>query len=509
MLDCCKTVKQVLLLTATPIVNTPFDLEILLSFLDGRDIGNKKDFTKEYFGKFNDTPFFEINKGDNIVINEDQLSLTKTFDTDQNWGIENNKIGKVPCKNDISIEIKVTPTKKPDEIKKYFSDRIIYYMVEDKSEYKSEDKSEFPKYNEKIYYIFWNTENDYNTYINKYLKNIKLIKKNREKEETNAFNAGENAYIWKTNIMLNSILNVIKTRESLSPELEIDEVKTDLEIDLKYKFNTTSYKYIIFCIFQDNIKLLYNFLSTYIEKTKIGIIRGDTSAEDRKKTADDYDKGNIKIIILSKAGEEGVDFKRTGVIMLADGVWTSAEYDQILGRAVRKNSNLRIKDNGDIDKEKEIDPNTLIPNKIECISILLTARFKEPTNDIVKYSGDLRQFKIILTKRAITNQVIKQIEPYFYKIIDKSKSTKKKDEEGINEEYYNNDGIKKKSTRRNSKSRRRSTRRNSKSRRRSTRRKSKSRRTTRRKSKSRRTTRRRSKSKKRSTRRKSKSRRRY
>ena len=305
--------------------------------------------------------------------------------------------------------------------------------------------------------------------------------------------------------MLNSILNVIKTRENLSPESEIDEIKTNLEIPLKEKFNTFSYKYIIFCIFQDNIKLLYDFLSTYIEKTKIGIIKGDTSAEERKNIADDYDKGNIKIIILSKAGEEGVDFKRTGVIMLADGVWTSAEYDQILGRAVRKNSNLRIKDNGEIDEE--IDPNTLIPDKIECISILLTARFKEPTNDIVKYSGDLRQFKIILTKRAITNEVIKKIEPYFYTIIDKTKSTTQKDEEGKNEEYYKNDGIKKKSRRRKSKSRRSSAKRKSKSRRRSTKRKSKSRR---RKSKSRRrSTRRKSKSRRRSTRRKSKSRKRY
>jgi superfamily II DNA or RNA helicase len=263
-----------------------------------------------------------------------------------------------------------------------------------------------------------------------------------------------------------------------------------------------SYKYIIFCIFKENIDLLNTFLSRYIESSLIGVIRGDTSADERKQIASDYDEGIKKIVILSKAGEEGVDFKRTGVIILADGVWTSAEYDQILGRAVRKNSNLRLRDNKD---DPTLDPNTLIPDKIECISILLTTKYQQNPSDIIKYSGDLRQFKIILTKRAITKQVIDELQPYFYKmidVVDKTESTLPigtPNSATINELSIPNtlyDGIRKTK----SKSRRRSTRRKSKSKRR---RKSKSkRRSTRRKSKSKR--RRKSKSKRRSTRRKSK-----
>jgi len=483
MTDCCKTVKQVLLLTATPIVNTPFDLEILMSYLDGRDIGTKKNFTKEYFGKF-ENPFFKTSGG-NIDINENHLSLTKTFDTtkpDPNWGIGNNKIGIIPSKNDISIQITDTATKPKDEIKNYFSNRIIYYMTENQT------PSPLPEYNEKIYYVFWDNQRQYNNYVNNYLKKVKINKNNKEKEGTNAFNSEENVYIWKSDIMLQSILNIIKTRESAKTTQEINNiVTTGLRIDLRRKFNTMSYKYIIFCIFKENIDLLNAFLSRYIEPSLIGVIRGDTSAEERKQIASDYDEGIKKIVILSKAGEEGVDFKRTGVIILADGVWTSAEYDQILGRAVRKNSNLRLRDNKD---DPTLDPNTLIPDKIECISILLTVKYQQNSSDIIKYSGDLRQFKIILTKRAITKQVIDELQPYFYKmidVVDKTESTlpigTPPNSATINELSIPNtlyDGIRKTKN----KSRRRSTRRKSKSKRRSSRHKSKSKR--RRKSKSKR-----------------------
>ena len=432
MSDCCKTAKQVLLLTATPIVNTPFDLEIILSYLDARDIiYNKNNFISEYFGKF-DQPFFRI--GQNVInINENHLSLEETFNTNQNWGNINNKIGIIPSKNEIFINKIKEPSKSSLEIQNYFSNRIIYYMTE------NEKPSPLPEYSEKIYYIFWNTQFEYDEYNRKFAINIKIDKGNKEKENTNAFNTEENNYIWKnTNIMPNSVLNIIKTRESLSPEQEIVSIGLNININLKNKFITNSYKYIIFCNFTQNIDLIKEFLSTYIDKKYIGTIIGKTSAEERKNIASKYDEGIIKIVILSKAGEEGVDFKRTGVIILADGVWTSAEYDQILGRAVRKNSNIRL-NNGVIDDK--LDPNTLIPNKIECITLILSSRYQKDSE--IKYSGDLRQFKIILNKRAITKQVTNDISNYFYKIIDRNDMITVEDEKDQNETF--NDGKKRRS----------------------------------------------------------------
>ena len=179
--------------------------------------------------------------------------------------------------------------------------------------------------------------------------------------------------------------------------------------------------------------MVKNYLGNYIDSKLIGVIQGDTNAEERKTIASKYDNGDLKIVIISKAGEEGVDFKRTGVILLADGVWTSAEYDQILGRAVRKNSDKRLV-NGKINNY--LDPTTIIPEKIECITLLLTSRHIKPPD--VKYSGDLRQFKIILTKRAITKQVINQISPYFYKIMNSKDMVTNASEIGLNENY--NDG---------------------------------------------------------------------
>ena len=218
----------------------------------------------------------------------------------------------------------------------------------------------------------------------------------------------ENEYIWKnTTVKTDSILNIIATRETTHPDDEII-----YNINPIYNFNNfgllQSFKYIIFCNYEINVTKIKNTLITNgIDENLIGVIQGKTPGTKRKNIASDYDIGAIRIVIISKAGEEGVDFKRTGVIILADGVWTSSEYEQILGRAVRKNSNVPSTD----------DPNTKIPRLIECISIVFTCR-TDPNlvTGERKYSGDLSGFNIVLKKKTIINKFKESIQAYFYNI---------------------------------------------------------------------------------------------
>ena len=114
-------------------------------------------------------------------------------------------------------------------------------------------------------------------------------------------------------------------------------------------------------------------------------------------------------MIISKAGEEGVDFKRTGLLILADPVWTPSEYEQILGRAVRLNSNTRIVRPPNIE-DPNLDKDTPIPKILECYTILFTLQNSD------KYSYDLLMFKNMLRKRAMTKKFLENIKDYFYEI---------------------------------------------------------------------------------------------
>ena len=410
MLKCCNIAKQVLLLTATPMRNSPKDMEIILAFLDGRKKLNKN-FEPEYIGKYED-PFIEGTKPKQ-VLSSNNVSENPTFYDNVEFGdTKIQPVSKILKNKDdirdgkINTQLVNPPSKKPKEIREYFKERIIYYMPEEQA------INPLPPYVEKIYFAFPLNDIDRNDYIQKFLNIEKLKCKNDTIDCTNPFYSKENEYIWKnTTIKTDSILNIIAIRELTPENKEISYIKNPV-----YNFenfgvkNNSTFKYIIYCNYEINIKKIKEALINIgVKETYIGIIKGSTTGSDRKLIASNYDLGKIKIVILSKAGEEGVDFKRTGVIILADGVWTSSEYEQILGRAVRKNSNNPSTD----------DPYTKIPSLIECISLVFSCRFNKGfligIGDI-KYSGDLSQFKIILKKKAIINKFKESIEPYFYNI---------------------------------------------------------------------------------------------
>ena len=406
MLKCCSLAKQVLLLTATPMRNSPKDMEVIMSFLNGKTTLNRQ-FEKEYAGIFGD-PFIEGTRPVELL-SPNHISDTTTFFNNIEFGdTKLSSVLKVLKKDDVirngklNTNSRIRPTKTAREIEEYFKERIIYYIPEEQV------VNPLPDYVEKIYFVFPSSNAQRIEFVNKFLVVQRLECRNDTIDCTNPFYSKENEYIWKnTTVKTDSILNIIATRETTHPDDEII-----YNINPIYNFNNfgllQSFKYIIFCNYEINVTKIKNTLITNgIDENLIGVIQGKTPGTKRKNIASDYDIGAIRIVIISKAGEEGVDFKRTGVIILADGVWTSSEYEQILGRAVRKNSNVPSTD----------DPNTKIPRLIECISIVFTCR-TDPNlvTGERKYSGDLSGFNIVLKKKTIINKFKESIQAYFYNI---------------------------------------------------------------------------------------------
>lgn len=86
-------------------------------------------------------------------------------------------------------------------------------------------------------------------------------------------------------------------------------------------------------------------LKKYLQNEKYGSITGKTSIETRNNLVNDYNTNKIKILILTKAGSEGLDLKETNYIVILDPVWNMATLDQIIGRGVRYKSHFNLPKN--------------------------------------------------------------------------------------------------------------------------------------------------------------------
>jgi SNF2 family DNA or RNA helicase len=71
---------------------------------------------------------------------------------------------------------------------------------------------------------------------------------------------------------------------------------------------------------------------------KFKVISGDTIKYDRDENVKKYNTGKIQVLLITRAGSEGLDLKNTKNVVILDPVWNPAGMEQIIGRAIRYNS---------------------------------------------------------------------------------------------------------------------------------------------------------------------------
>jgi superfamily II DNA/RNA helicase len=71
-------------------------------------------------------------------------------------------------------------------------------------------------------------------------------------------------------------------------------------------------------------------------------IDGSISKLKRKMAVDDYNKDDIRALIISKAGSEGLDLKATKYIILMEPSWNPATAQQVIGRGIRFKSHYHL-----------------------------------------------------------------------------------------------------------------------------------------------------------------------
>ena len=79
-------------------------------------------------------------------------------------------------------------------------------------------------------------------------------------------------------------------------------------------------------------------------------ITGKISQYDKAKAVSEYNKGNIKVLLISKAGGTGIDLKKTRHLFVTEPYWNDEELIQVKARAVRYKSHV-----GMPEEEQKVD----------------------------------------------------------------------------------------------------------------------------------------------------------
>lgn len=71
-------------------------------------------------------------------------------------------------------------------------------------------------------------------------------------------------------------------------------------------------------------------------------IRGEVSMKQRVEIVKNYNQGKLRVLLISKAGGEGLDLKNTRTIILLEPSWNEASIEQVVGRGIRYKSHANL-----------------------------------------------------------------------------------------------------------------------------------------------------------------------
>jgi len=127
-------------------------------------------------------------------------------------------------------------------------------------------------------------------------------------------------------------------------------------------------------------------------------INGSLSALERTRIVKDYNSEKIKILLISKAGGEGLDLKNTDDVIFIDPSWNEGTEEQIQGRAIRyKSHESRPKNQRHVDiyhlqmvKPKSIDKD----DKLDSVDVMLRNMQKKKAGIINSFLHEILPYTI-------------------------------------------------------------------------------------------------------------------
>ena len=195
------------------------------------------------------------------------------------------------------------------------------------SYYKIDDDANYPSVTDE--YLAIEMDYDQIEEYKYYIRNIIFADQNIDKK-TDLFNIDYGLLPYKKkNYFLNVTRQLSNTAKKNNSSPKIDAIFE--------KISSGPYPVIIYSNF---IKKGVYTLAILLENANIKYktITGFTSTERLIRTVNDYNDGNIDVLLISSAGSESLDLKATRQIHIMEPHWNNAKILQVVGRAVRYQS---------------------------------------------------------------------------------------------------------------------------------------------------------------------------
>jgi superfamily II DNA or RNA helicase len=119
------------------------------------------------------------------------------------------------------------------------------------------------------------------------------------------------------------------------------------------------------------------------------VISGEVLPNERLDIVEKFNNKRVQTLIITIAGSEGLDLRETRNVIILDPVWNKATIDQIIGRAVRFRSHIKLPPN-----ERYVDVYTMV--------------LKSPYTS--SPSGDELLYAIIERKTEVLNDVVEMMK---------------------------------------------------------------------------------------------------
>lgn len=258
ILKCAASAFKVLLLTATPMINRPFDLRNLLMMLDGTD--------------------------------PEKAESLKYFQT--------NILGSEKVFND------------------QFKCKVSVYSI-------NKDAKEYPaRINEPIRYI---------TMSDEYYKKYRRIEDKEQITGSFAHLVGSDEMFYAS---LRRAVNALDGVESPKIKEIVDFIVSEAKAGRKS---------VVFSNWKTaGMNLLRSRLDTFGIKNLYSYISGDITPHHREIFRDKINKDISKILLISRAGGEGLNLKGIRNVIIMESNWNASTDEQIIGRAIRKYSHAHL-----------------------------------------------------------------------------------------------------------------------------------------------------------------------
>jgi len=284
VMKCAKRARKVLLLTATPMVNTIRDFVSIINLLEKRYA-----ICPSYRGNF-PTRLVRINKKDIIQIPEIYKKSNHFFPILD----KSPKIGESMESYENSMY----------EISRYLKGKISY-----QSKCNSLD---FPDFKIHMYPVAMTYE-----YYELYKAALKDTSVMGEKPE--AFLHGYRKALNKAGLENSYISNKVKVALDLIGDTQ----------SVIYS-NWLTFGIIPITHLLDEKNITY------------AVISGKITKEGRELAVKNFNKGTKQVLVITKAGGEGIDLKGVRNIVILDPTWNPASMEQIMGRGIRYKSHVHL-----------------------------------------------------------------------------------------------------------------------------------------------------------------------